>query len=126
MRRVPGRTTGKLAPREAYRREPLRDAPKELPQPRRHVEGGTVAGHIGHPQAEPGHEVRMSYASPHWRCSKRTGRSSHRMLIADPVYPRSRMPTGKTTGASHSSGIPALRSPAKYVVSNKARTFGTS
>jgi hypothetical protein len=28
------------------------------------------------------------------------------------------------TGGDHSSGIPAFRSPAKYVASNKARIFG--
>ena len=32
---------------------------------------------------------------------------------------------GKAAARSHSSGIPALRKPAKYVVSNKARIFGT-
>jgi len=37
-------------------------------------------------------------------------------------------PHGATreTGSGHSSGTPALRSPAKYVASNKARFFGTT
>jgi hypothetical protein len=32
---------------------------------------------------------------------------------------------GAAPGRRHSSGTPALRSPAKYVASNKARVFGT-
>ena len=49
--------------------------------------------------------------------------STHQARIARHIGGEDR---GKTAGCGHhSSGIPALRSPAKKVASNKARIFGS-
>src|SRR5437667_221749 len=47
-----------------------------------------------------------------------------RALIDSQVPPRS-LVLSTREARDHSSGKPALRSPARYVASNKARTFGT-
>jgi hypothetical protein len=48
--RLPMTSSGEVGP------PPLQNDPEELPHSRRHVKGGNVAGHVGRPQAKPGHE----------------------------------------------------------------------